>query len=1122
MKTFNNLLVYSPSDLAAHASCKHLTQLNKQCARGEIGAPDVHTNKVLNMLREKGKEFEGKHLEKLKMEGKGIVEIGYDDPQAELKTLNAMKKGVDVIYQACLKEEGRWNGWADFLMKIKRPSKLGEWSYEVWDTKLANETKAGTILQIGLYTERIARIQGVTPEYMGVIKPEGKERYRCDEYAAYIRLVKRNLEDAIVKDYETYPNALSHCDICRWWKTCNKVRRDDDHLTFVAGMGKSQMKEFQSNEVNSLTNLAELSFPVPFDPTRGSKETYNRLREQARIQNESRLDGKRPIHETLELIEGKGLYKLPEPSKNDIYLDFEGDRMVEPDGLEYMLGYVHKEVYHALWAKNEKDEKDIFEKFVDFAYSLKQSDPSLHIYHYAPYEVTALKRLMGKYASRENEIDTLLRSKTFVDLYTVVRQSVRASVEKYSIKDLEVFFGYDRKMDLRELSSHKSQLELLLQTGNIDKLDNISKEAVQLYNQDDCESLMKLQSWLEGIRSDLVMQGSTITRPIGDNGAAGENITVHQQRIQPIMEALLNDVPPLKSERTKGQQGKYILAHMLDWYRRENKSFWWELFRLRELPPDELLDERKAISHLKFTGNRVPDKRSVIDTYNFPPQECDLRLGSILEDQEGLSVGEIQEIDMDACIVKIKKGPSRMDLPHPISVMSMENINSSSKEESIIRLAEWVMDNGMDSNAEKYSAARQMLINTPPSLSEALTNTQDSLERTYDMVAKLNHSYLPIQGPPGSGKSFTASHLILRLAQQGKKIGITALSHKVITNLLSQVHKRSTESKFEILMIQKTERNSQNPAPWTVCNDNTTITSALNNLNVIAGTTFMWSKPDFSNSVDYLFVDEAGQLSLIDTLAVSHCCSNIVLLGDPQQLKQPQQGVHPDGTEVSALEHVLQGNKTISEGQGIFLEETWRMHPSINAFVSELFYENRLKSRNHLEQQKLIGSRFDGSGLCLELVEHYGNTSSSAEEVIRVVKIVNELCAGNVRFVNQSGEESILTSREIKIISPYNAQVNALMKCLPNFDIGTVDKFQGQEAPVIIYSVATSGIEEAPRGMDFLFSPNRFNVAVSRARARFIMVANAGIFDAECKSPLQIKLANAFCRFKEFSENSNP
>jgi uncharacterized protein len=238
-------------------------------------------------------------------------------------------------------------------------------------------------------------------------------------------------------------------------------------------------------------------------------------------------------------------------------------------------------------------------------------------------------------------------------------------------------------------------------------------------------------------------------------------------------------------------------------------------------------------------------------------------------------------------------------------------------------------------------------------------------------------------------------------------------------------------------------------------------------------------------------------------------------LGDPQQLKQPQQGVHPKGTEVSALEHVLQGKKTITEEEGIFLEKTWRMHSAINSFVSELYYENRLQSKSHLDQQALIGSKYAGSGLYLEAVHHTGNSSSSTEEVEQIVQIVNQLTAGDVSFINEDGEQATLTSDDIKIITPYNSQVFELKRSLPNIEIGTVDKFQGQEAPVIIYSVATSSLAEAPRGMDFLFSPNRFNVAVSRARTRFIMVANPLIFQAECKSPHQIRLANAFCRFRE-------
>lgn len=1121
MKYRSHQIIYSPSDLSAHSSCKHLTQLNKQHARGEIADPEIYTNHVLQMLRDKGIEFEDSHLQALTDHGKIVEEISIEDPHAEEKTINAMKAGVDVIYQARLKEEGKWSGWADFLMKVERPSKLGDWSYEVWDTKLANETKAGTILQIGLYSERVTQIQGTNPEYMGVIKPEGEERYRYDEHAAYIRLVKRNLEDAIANEYETYPEPVSHCDICKWWKNCNTVRRRDDHLTFVAGMGKSQMKEFRLHNVDTFERLANLDFPVPFNPTKGVKETFNKLREQARVQNDSRLAGGKPIHETLEIEEGKGLNKLPEPSVNDIFLDFEGDRMFEPDGLEYMIGYVHKGVYYALWARNEAEEKAIFEQFIDFAFALKQEDPTLHIYHYAPYEVTAFKRLMGKYASRENEIDTFLRSDTFVDLYSVVRQSVRASVERYSIKDLEIFFGYVRKMDLRELSSHKTHLELLLQTGNIDKLTKETADAVQLYNQDDCESLVRLQGWLEDIRTDLIKEGANLTQPEDGDGEASENITAHQERIQPLMESLLDGVSPIKAERSDVEEARYILAHMLDWYRREKKSFWWEFFRLKELPEDELFEERKAITMLQYTGERESIKKSFIDTYTYPPQECDLRPGDLLEDREGNKPGSIQEINYDAGILRIKKGLSKIDLPHPISVISMESINSHNKEEAIVMLAEWVVDHGIDNDDEKYRAARQMLLNAPPGLSEELTNHEDTLEKTFDFAVKLNHSFLPVQGPPGAGKSFTGSHIIFRLARQGKKIGITALSHKVITNLLAQVHKRAREDGYDIQIIQKMELNPEYPVPWTVSNDENTIQAAIGNADIIAGTSFMWSKPPYEDSVDYLFVDEAGQLSLIDTLAVSHCCSNLVLLGDPQQLKQPQQGVHPDGTEVSALEHVLQGEKTISNEQGIFLAETWRMHSSINTFVSELFYENRLKSKGHLDQQQILDSKYAGAGLYIEEVEHTGNTNSSPEEVEKIVEIVTKLTCGEVRFVNENGEEAVLSAGDIKIITPYNAQVQAIKKHLPNVEVGTVDKFQGQESPVIIYSVATSSLEEAPRGMDFLFSPNRFNVAVSRARTCFIMVANPAIFEAECKSPHQIKLANAFCRFKELSRNPN-
>lgn len=254
-----------------------------------------------------------------------------------------------------------------------------------------------------------------------------------------------------------------------------------------------------------------------------------------------------------------------------------------------------------------------FEHFVDFAVTQKQLDPSTHIYHYAPYEVTAFKRLMSKYACKEDEIDSFLRSNTFIDLYGIIRQSVRASVEKYSIKDLEKFYGYIREMDLRELSKYKAEYEFLLETQKLNLVTPDMSEAIQLYNQDDCISTQKLHEWLEKLRIELIAAGNDISRPLEQMGDASENIKEHQMRIKPIYDGLMEDVSFIKEERTSiEQQAKFVLAHMLDWYRREQKSFWWEYFRLLELPDEELFEERNALAKLKFTGIQVTEKEVLL------------------------------------------------------------------------------------------------------------------------------------------------------------------------------------------------------------------------------------------------------------------------------------------------------------------------------------------------------------------------------------------------------------------------------------------------------------------------------------------------------------------------------
>jgi predicted RecB family nuclease len=1117
MKQENQKIIFSPTDLANHLSCNYITVLNKKVLQGEIERPKVE-NRVLDSLRQKGLEFEDNFLTKLINDGLNVVKIEQKDPLAEENTIKAMKNGADVIFQARLVEKDQWAGWSDFVLKVPGQSDLGNWQYEVMDTKLSNETRAGAILQISLYSEKIGAIQGKMPLYMHIEKPDGRSTFRVDEYMAYFRLAKKRLVEAIEdENFTGYPEPITHCDICNWFLYCNKKRRQDDHLGFIANMGKSQIKEVRRQNIFTLKDMAQAPYPLPFKPSRGNIETLNKLREQARLQLEERETGATAF-EFLEVEENRGLNLLPAPNKHDIYLDLEGDTMVEPDGREYLFGWIYQNEYHSIWAETAERELEGFEDFMDFAYGVKLANPDMHIYHYAPYEVTAFKRLMGKYATKSVELDYFLRSGGFIDLYAVVRQSLIASVEKYSIKNLEKFYDFEREMELRELGKIKAEYEFLLESDCLEAVDPMMRESIQTYNYDDCASTVKLHQWLETLRTNLLNQGNPMTRPVQASGEATENINAFQELITPIFNALMEDgrLQTLAyEERTKEENANYILAHMLDWYNREDKSVWWEYYELKNSLLDELFENRKAISYLINSNNRFQVKRSFVDSYTFPKQEADIKSGEKVKLQTGQEFGEVYMIDHRSQTIQIKKNNKFLDV-HPDGIIKSDYYDPKDKKMSIVDLAKWVSENGIDHPSNEFKSARELLLNHIPNTTEPVHPEEDFIAKSIDWALKLDHSTLPTQGPPGTGKSFTCSHMIIGLIQEGKKIGISAMSHKVIQNLLYKIDEIILEQNLTISIVQKVSPNFEGEERWFTSSKNPDIFAQMGNANILAGTPFMWSHPSFIDSVDYLIIDEAGQLSLIDTLSIARAGKNLILLGDPQQLQQPVVGVHPAGTEVSALQHILGEHQTISDEQGIFLAKTWRLHPDICEFISEMFYDHKLKPVQRLENQSIQGNpRYAGSGLRIRCISHEGNVNSSEEEIDEIKQIVTDLLSDGMTYVNKDLESKPITANDIKIISPYNAQVQALMEAIPGIEVGTVDKFQGQEAPIIIYSVATSSPEEAPRGMEFLYSPNRFNVAVSRAKALFIMVANRKIFEPECKSPAQIKLANPFCRYLE-------
>jgi uncharacterized protein len=497
-----------------------------------------------------------------------------------------------------------------------------------------------------------------------------------------------------------------------------------------------------------------------------------------------------------------------------------------------------------------------------------------------------------------------------------------------------------------------------------------------------------------------------------------------------------------------------------------------------------------------------------------------------LKTQDGKKFAEVRAIDRRGQTIDILVGPSKAD-NRPSALFAHKHVRTTVIEDAIFAMGEALRDGTLD------PVAHALLLRTPPRLRSGAFNPPklesgaSQVDYAVAIVNDLDATVLPIQGPPGSGKTFTGARMICALLDAGKRVGITANSHAVISNLFGAVEKEAKKTGTVLRMIHRRKAEEDDDDDGAVesveqVSDNEGVAERLESgrAHLAGGTAWLWADARLKKAVDVLFVDEAGQMSLANALAVTQAARSLVLLGDPQQLEQPQKGSHPDGVGVSALQHTLGAEKTMPEGLGMFLPVTWRLAPGICRFTSEVFYERKLESKPGLENQRLIGTgRFDGSGLLVVEVEHDGNRNASDEEVDVVASIVDALLAPGSQWNDEKGDAHQLTPEDLRIVAPYNAQVSRLQEKLDHsgVPIGTVDKFQGQEAPVVIYSMATSRPEDAPRGMPFLYSLNRLNVATSRAKCVCILVASPRLFEPECHTPHQMRLANALCRYREMA-----
>ncbi len=1203
MHSVDGTLLFSATDLTDFLACEHLTRLELAAARGEITRPARH-DPGLELITQRGLEHEKRYLAGLKAQGLGVAETPWlgSDPEslglAHAATLDALRSGVDVVYQAAF-FDGRWRGYADFLFRVEAPSQLGSFSYEVADTKLARRVRVAALLQMCHYAQHLDRVQGREPERIHLILGTGERHpYRLRDFSAYERHTRRRFEAFVDgPPPPTYPHPVEHCGVCAWADVCSEKRTADDHLSQVAGIQRQQVRRLEASGITTIEQLADAEHRVPGIGT----ATFDRLRQQARLQVHQRANGS-VKYELLPPAPNQGLSLLPPPSPGDLFFDMEGDPYVEDGGLEYLFGVLegsHSERseeslaprahapstpprprYHAFWAHDRQQEKHAFEAFIDFVVERLDRDPSLHVYHYAPYEPTAIKRLMGTHATREAEVDRLLRGGVLVDLYQVVRQGLRISQDSYSIKKLEPLYMPARDGEIKDAGSSMVAYEQWLQNE-----DPTILGAIHAYNEDDCISTWHLRDWLEGLREELARAtGTVLTRPEPRSVEPTEAQTEAQLRVEALMQALAADVPGDPAVRTPEQQARWLLAQLLSWHRREEKPEWWAYFERLRLTDEELHDDAEAIAGLEYVGEQAQVARSAIHRYRFDPaQEHKLPLGVSPHDpRTGKSAGEIVHVDPARGYLDLKRGRSSA-VPHPSALVPPPPIDTRVLRQSLERLAAYVVEHPEslgprppDLSPAPYRAALDLLLRAPPRLighpagtalvepeapsppgrGQGVTAAPSSspcpkpptpAEAARRLVHLLDDSCLPIQGPPGSGKTYTGARMVVDLVRQGMRVGIAGFSHKAIGNLLDTVAQHAYDGGVPLEALQKASDEERCSSPLVqATTDNAEIEKALaeGTVDVIAGTPWLFARPVFSKphlppgegggegrpavsrhaspALDYLFVDEAGQLSLANTLAIAGAARSLVLLGDPQQLSQPSKGSHPPGAEVSALQHVLGQGATVAPERGILLDTTWRMHPAVCAFVSDVAYDGRLRTHPTCAAQTLAdGDPLGGVGLRYLPIQHQGNRTSSLEEAAEVARCVEALVGR--RWVDRHGQTHTLTLDDVLVVAPYNAHAVLVGTHLPEgARIGTVDRFQGQEAPVVLFTTAASSTDDLPRGVEFLLSLNRLNVAVSRARGLAALVASPELLAVRCHTPEQMKLANAFCRLVEVAEIARP
>jgi uncharacterized protein len=1116
-------------------------QYAKQKGLADVPQPDE--NDALNQsLSKRGYVHEEAFIDTLTQQGKQVYTVSdkQSKPQKISDTLSAMQRGEEVIFQAYLAVEP-FRGFADFLIKTPGKSKLGDYHYEVWDTKLSKQVKAKFLIQLCAYADMLETLQGTRPSTMAVVLGDQTiKSYGVEDYFYYYLSIKQSfLNNQAQFCHDVQPDPANYKDWGRWSDVAKEQLTERDHLFQVATITYGQIKKLNQANIETLEQLANSSLQaIPkLEPL-----TFQRLKSQASIQLASRQKGGEiPCYEILvpEPSEKLGLALLPSHSPLDVFFDIEGFPL-DDGGLEYLWGNTYfddkgSKQFKDFWAHNPQQERQSFIAFIDWVFARWQQDPQMHVYHYANYEIAAIKKLMGRHGVCEHQVDELLRNEVFVDLYKIVKGGVLLGEPRYSIKNVEHLYRGKRDTEVgngadsvvvyenwREEHAQGKQGD----TWQTSKILNDIRE----YNIDDCDSTQELVDWLrlEQQKHNIRFQGKVDKKETEIKEEITQKTNLRDRLLKQAEQEGLDSKQGLLTQN---------LAWMLEFHRREVKPVYWKLFERLGSEAETLIEDLDCLANCIRTPAEPfklkPRDRSLCYEFSFNPNQ-EFKGAKLkfyvngVEIEKGKSQGNTLKVeyisehsDLSNGIIVVK---SSQDLPNLVSLIPDEIVGAGVIEKSLQAYVEQYEQKPLQQNA-----ALDFLMRHEPRIKDRQPGTpiiHSSNTLMHDLtqaVLNLDNSYLPIQGPPGAGKTYSGKHLIAALVKQGYKVGVTSNSHKALNNLLiaTAQHCQKIEQPCTFACRSNTGPEIEQLDIQVKETKNFPDFIQQNKHAVVGSTAWTFASEAMAGQLDYLFIDEAGQVSVANLIAMSQCANNIVILGDQMQLGQPTQGSHPLDSGLSILDYLLKDQPTIADNMGVFLGATYRMHSAINQFISGAIYENKLHSHPDNDKQILLPPQgkalgLKSAGIQFVPVAHNGNTQSSEEEIEKIIELTQQLLT--CQYQDKQGDIFPITFDQILFVAPYNHQVNILKQALehlPNGQqakVGSVDKFQGQEAPVVIYSLCASDPNESPRGMEFLFDTNRLNVAISRAKSLAIVVGNPALKAVSVSKPKQMKLANIIAR----------